>query len=168
MRVGLLTVSDSRARARAGGDAPPDTSGDAVAAWASDRAAELVWRRTVPDDPVEIVRALLEGCDRESVELLVTTGGTGLAARDVTPESTRAVLEREAPGISDLVRGSAMPHTPRAALGRGAAGVRGRTLIVNLPGAPAAVTAALQALGPVIGHGVDVLAGRPAGHGPAA
>lgn len=155
----MLTISDSRTGGR--GD---DASGDAIVAWGRTRGDEVVWRQTVPDQTVEIVRALLDACDRAAAELVVTTGGTGFAARDVTPEATRAVIEREAPGLAALMRGDALAAHPKAALGRGVAGVRGGTLVVNLPGAPAAVRDALGALDPVIAHAADLVRGRATRH----
>lgn len=155
MTVGVLTVSDSAARGERGVDA----SGDAIAAWSAARGDEVVWRRTVADDSVEIVRALLDACDGAGVALLLTTGGTGLAPRDVTPEATRAVLERDAAGIAALLRASG-----RGALGRGVAGVRGRTLVVNLPGSPRAVAEGLAALADVVTHALDVLGDGPVSH----
>lgn len=159
MRVGVLTISDSVARGER-----VDRSGDAIAAWAVACGGEVVWRSTVPDESVEIVRALLDACDARDVELLVTTGGTGVSPRDVTPEATRAVLEREAPGIAEAVRGGAVAGFPRAALGRGVAGVRGATLVVNLPGSPGGVSDGLRVLGQIAGHAVDVLRGRVTAH----
>jgi molybdenum cofactor synthesis domain-containing protein len=99
---------------------------------------------------------------------VLTTGGTGLAPRDVTPEATRAVLEREAPGIAEHIRRVTGADFPRAALSRGVAGTRGRTLVVNLPGSPGGVRDALAALDPVVGHAVDVLRDRPTDHAPGA
>jgi molybdenum cofactor synthesis domain-containing protein len=159
MRVAVLTVSDAGARGERA-----DTSGDAAAAWAASRGDAVVARAIVPDGPVAIVRQLLAWCDGDVADLVLTTGGTGLSERDVTPEATRAVLEREAPGLAERLRVSTEASTPRAALGRGVAGARARTLVVNLPGSTTGVTETLAALGPVVQHAVDILRGAPTDH----
>jgi molybdenum cofactor synthesis domain-containing protein len=159
MRVAVLTVSDACA---AGTRA--DASGDAIADWASTDGRRLAARAVVPDDTVEVVRTLLAWCDGDEADLVLTTGGTGLSPRDNTPEATRVVLEREAPGLVERMRIVEIERFPRAALSRAIAGSRARTLIVNLPGSPGGVRDALAALDPVIRHAVDIVRGEPTDH----
>jgi molybdopterin adenylyltransferase len=159
MRVAVLTISDAGSRGER-----PDTSGDAAVSWAESHSARVVARALVADDTVAIVRQLLAWCDGDVADLVLTTGGTGLSARDVTPEATRSVIQREAPGIAERIRSVTGVSFPRAALGRGVAGVRGSTLIVNLPGSTAGVRESLSALEPIIGHAIDILRGAPTDH----
>jgi molybdenum cofactor synthesis domain-containing protein len=159
VRVAILTISDAGARGERA-----DGSGDAVAAWAAERGYEIAARALVPDDGVEIVRQLLDWCDRDAADLVLTTGGTGLSPRDNTPEATRAVLEREAEGIAERVRIACIDSFPRAALSRGVAGSRHRTLIVNLPGSTSGVRDALNALVPIVNHAVAIVRGEKSGH----
>ena len=159
LRIAILTVSDSRAR----GSAAPDVSGDAIAAWVTARADRVAVRALVADDVVTITAHLARWCDDDVADVVLTTGGTGLAPRDVTPEATRAVLAREAPGIAERIRAAASAF-PRAALSRGLAGTRASALIVNLPGSPSGVRDALATLDPIIGHAVEVLRDRAADH----
>lgn len=159
MNLTVITVSDSVAAGKRA-----DASGDSVADWADMRGYAIASRVIVSDDSVEIVRALLDACDDGSCDLVVTTGGTGLAKRDVTPEATRAVIDAEAPGFVDQMRDNAT-RFPRAVLSRGIAGVRGRTLIVNLPGSVGGVRDGLAVLAPIVQHACDILSGRVTEHG---
>jgi molybdopterin adenylyltransferase len=163
IRIAILTISDAGSRGER-----RDTSGDAIAAWASARGDVVAERAVVPDDTVRIVQCLTRWCDGDVADLVLTTGGTGLAPRDVTPEATRAVLEREAPGIAERLRVLCVESFPRAALSRGTAGTRGRTLVVNLPGSTGGVRDALRALEPIVDHACDIVRGRATDHSPAA
>lgn len=162
MRIAVLTVSDAGARGERA-----DTSGDAIVQWGEARGDHVVARALVPDEPAEIARQLVSWCDADAADLVLTTGGTGLGPRDLTPEATRAVLEREAPGIAERLRVTAMDRFPRAALSRGTAGVRARTLVVNLPGSPGGVRDALAALEPIVTHACDIVRGQATDHSPA-
>ena len=159
MRVAVITVSDSVVKGER-----QDTSGAVVIGWARAKKYEVVSTTACADETVEIVRALIGACDADTADLVLTTGGTGLAERDVTPEATRAVIEREAVGIAERIRMMSLTSFPRAALSRGVAGVRGRTLIVNLPGSPSEVRDGLDALDPIVQHACDVLTGKVTEH----
>ena len=159
MRVAVLTISDAGARGERA-----DGSGDAIASWVEERGYTVSARALVPDDSVAIVRQLLDWCDGDAADLVLTTGGTGLSPRDNTPEATRAVLERAADGIVERIRMTSLDAFPRAALSRGIAGTRNRTLIVNLPGSPGGVRDALLALVPVVDHAVAIVRGARTDH----
>lgn len=149
----VVTVSDG---VRAG--TRRDDSGDAVAGLLEDGGFEVVQRAVVPDERAEIEQALRDLI--RIAALVVTTGGTGFGPRDVTPESTRAVIEREAPGLAELMRSVGTRSTPMAALSRGVAGIVERALVLNLPGSPAGATESLEAVLPVLPHALETLAGR--------
>ncbi len=159
IRVGVLTVSDLASQGRRA-----DDSGDAVAAWAAERGFELVVRSVVPDETDRIAAKLTRWSDSGEVDLVLTTGGTGLGVRDVTPEATLAVLERAAPGIAEALRAAAAPKFPRAWLSHGTAGTRGQTLIVNLPGSTGGVKDGLAVLDDLVEHAVALVRGDPVDH----
>jgi molybdenum cofactor synthesis domain-containing protein len=152
----VLTISDGVAEGTR-----EDESGAVLAALLAEEGYE-VERRVVPDDRDAIAEAIAELAEDASVVL--TTGGTGLGPRDVTPEATSEVLERSAPGIAEALRADSLAKTPHALLSRGLAGVRGQALVVNLPGSPGGCRDGFEVLRPALKHAVELLAGEPTAH----
>lgn len=153
----VLTVSDRSFRGER-----PDAGGPLVAEMLKNAGYEVVTTAIVPDEQAQIEEKLCQIADSGEVQLLVTTGGTGFAPRDVTPEATLSVCERLTPGIPEAMRYASMQVTNRAMLSRAQAGIRKGTLIINLPGSPKAAKENLEAVLPALSHGLEMLSGRPA------
>ncbi len=162
MQVGVLTISDGCSRGER-----EDLSGRILVETLIADGYTLYKHDTLPDERDQIAQRLIGFCEA-GCDLVVTTGGTGFAPRDITPESTRDVIEREAPGLAELLRWTGYQKTPRAVLSRGVAGIRGRTLIINLPGSTKAVREGLEALLPVLPHAVALIKDEPVDHTPSA
>ena len=158
--VGVLTISDSGAiGARA------DTSGEKIRDLVTQLPESVISAGAIIPDERELIEGTLcEWCDDKHLNLIITTGGTGFAPRDITPEATKAVIDREAPGIAEAMRAISLKHTPFGMLSRGVAGTRGRTLIINLPGSPKAVKECLEYILPVLPHAINLLVEGPREH----
>ena len=156
MKVGILTVSDKGSRGERA-----DRSGPAIREIIEAAGGEVVRTAIVPDEEEDIRKALLAWSD-EGLDLVLTTGGTGFSPRDRTPEATKAVIERETPGLPEAMRRAGSERTPTAILSRAAAGIRGSTLIINLPGSERAVRESLAAILPALAHGIEILRGSAA------
>jgi molybdenum cofactor synthesis domain-containing protein len=148
----VITVSDKGARGER-----KDTSGPAVRAMLEEAGFEVVYTSIIPDEKAQIEEELIRCADEKKIALVMTTGGTGFSQRDITPEATLAVIERETRGIPEAMRWASLQITPRGCLSRSAAGIRGKTLIVNLPGSEKAAKENLAAVIDPIGHGMDML-----------
>lgn len=160
MRAAVITVSDRSARGQR-----EDVSGPTLGRLLEAAGNEVVAYRVIPDERRVIAATLAELADGGAVDLVITTGGTGPALRDVTPEATGDVLEREMPGLAELLRHEGIKHTPFAVLSRGRAGIRGRTLVINLPGSPKAVEECWEVLAPLLPVAVALIRGEAAGDG---
>jgi molybdenum cofactor synthesis domain-containing protein len=159
VRVGVLTVSDRCSRGEA-----QDRSGPAIIESLPGGEYHVAFAEIVPDDLGKIIATLSRWADEDLCDLILTTGGTGFSPRDVTPEATLQVIEREASGLETLLTMEGLRKTPFAALSRAAAGIRGSALIINLPGSPAGAREGVQALLPILSHAIDVLKSRETGH----
>jgi molybdenum cofactor synthesis domain-containing protein len=156
VRVGVLTISDRSAQGEA-----EDVSGPLIGSLLQQRTSWSVVNQQVVPDEIGRIEATLRGWCAEGLDLILTTGGTGFAPRDVTPEATRRVIEREAPGIAEALRAESLKITRHAMLSRGVAGMTAQTLIINLPGSPKAVKESLDILLPVLPHALALLANKP-------
>ena len=158
-RAGVMTISDKGYAGQR-----EDLSGPLLIKLLQDMGAQTVVRTIVPDEPEQIREALVEYADEEAVDVVVTTGGTGLTPRDQTPEATLAVIDREVPGLAEVLRFEGFQKTPLAVISRGVAGIRGRTLIVNLPGSPRAVREGMETLAPILPHAIRMVRGEDTEH----
>ncbi len=154
-KVAVLTVSDRRSKGQG-----EDKSGNTVKEIVRKMELEIIKYEIIPDEPDVIKSRLIEYSDNLKADLVLTTGGTGFGPRDFTPEATKEVIDRDAPGIPEAMRMECLKFTKRAMLSRAAAGIRGRTLIVNLPGSPEGARESLEAISQELLHGLDMIAGR--------
>jgi molybdopterin adenylyltransferase len=162
LRIGILTISDKGSRGER-----EDLSGPAIQESLAG-IARVVQSDIVPDEKPQISQKLVEWADSARIDVIITTGGTGLAPRDVTPEATRAILDKEVPGIAEAMRAGSLRHTPTAMLSRGVAGMRAKCLIVNLPGSPKAVKECLEIIRPALTHAIEIMIGQVTEHAPQA
>lgn len=154
MRAAILTLSDKGARGER-----VDQSGPALAAWLAERGVRTVHSRIIADEYEQIIDVLKEWADADAADLILTTGGTGVSPRDITPEATLQVVERVIPGLGELMRLRSLEKTPMASLSRAVAGIRNQSLIINLPGSPRGALENLEAVWPTIGHAVEKIRG---------
>jgi molybdenum cofactor synthesis domain-containing protein len=159
VRAAIITISTSKARGEG-----VDQSGPALIELAGSIGSEIVGQEVVADDRTLIEECLRHWVDEERCDLVLTSGGTGLAPSDVTPEATRALIEREVPGIAEAMRAASRPHTPNWMLSRAVAGVRGPALIVNFPGSPRSIEQVGEAIADALSHALELIAGRRPEH----
>ena len=160
IRAAVITVSDSAHQGTR-----EDQSGPAVATHLQDKGFEIAGRRVIPDEREEIAQCLRQLAERGSAQVIFTTGGTGIAPRDVTPDATRDVIDREIPGIGELMRSKGLASTPFSVLSRGLAGTKGGVLIINLPGSVRGAVESIDAILELVPHVLDLINGRT-GHTP--
>jgi len=156
MKAAILTLSDKGSRGER-----TDLSGPALRDWLAERDVRVECMALMPDEQVRIAAILLDWVEKLRPDLILTTGGTGVSPRDVTPEATRQVIERELPGFGEQMRNTSLKKTPHAIISRALAGIRGRTLIINLPGSPKGAVENLEAIWPAVPHTVAKLQGDP-------
>jgi len=159
IRAAVITISDKGAAGLR-----QDVSGPLLQELLREIGAEIIHYAIIPDERDQIREALIQQADSQGAELIITTGGTGPAPRDVTPEATREVIEREVPGLAEILRMEGYKKTPLAVISRGVAGIRGRTLIINLPGNPKAVREGMEVLTPILPHALQMLRGEDLEH----
>ena len=157
VRVSILTVSDRSSRGER-----PDLSGPALLLCCRSQGWQIIDVAILPDERDQIARKLVEWADSGQCDLILTTGGTGFTARDVTPEATLSIIERQTPGLTQAILIESLKITPHAMLSRAASGIRGRTLIVNFPGSPKAAVENLMIILPVLPHAIELVRGDPA------
>ena len=155
IKVAIITVSDKGAQGQR-----EDISGKTIENLLKKVKAQVVWYTIVPDELGLIKTTLIEAIEMYDADLVLTTGGTGLAQRDVTPEATRAVIEKSVPGISEIIRMESFKKTPHAILSRAIAGIRGKSIIINLPGSPKGVRESLNVILEALPHGIALLKGE--------
>lgn len=155
VKVAILTISDKGSRGER-----VDTSGPTIREIVEAEGANVVFYEVIPDEQYEIEERMVRLADFEDVDLILTTGGTGFSSRDVTPEATLAVIERLAPGFVEAIRYESLKITPHAMLSRAVSGIRGQTLIINLPGSQKAVRESLSVIMPALPHGIQILKGQ--------
>lgn len=156
IRAGVLTISD-----RSSQGLREDKSGPELANMLQRHGIEVVWTEVVPDEQSDIRRVLIRWADEQAADLILTSGGTGLSPRDVTPEATMSVVDRHVPGMAEAMRAASMAKTPHAMISRALVGVRGKTLIINLPGSPRGTMENLEVVLPALRHAIDKIQGDP-------